>query len=136
MKKPSEIKRERFIELCAMGTPTDVAGRECGYTERTAQEYHRRDAQKIADLAVQRFRTLTPAAMAKLQELLNAKSEAVALNTANRILEGAGYGVIHKSEIRHKTDAELDDMLTEAFGDDQTAKEQFMKLIKGEATLQ
>jgi hypothetical protein len=128
---------EKTLDLLSQGVKHSEIATLTGYKESTVKQYSYDYKDQIRQRAVEHLSRCVPIALGELIKLVtSATSEAVKLNAINRVLEANNMGVIHKSEIRHKTDAELDDMLTEAFGDDQTAKEQFLKLIKGEATLQ
>ena len=60
--------------------------------------------------------------MDTIATLRHGKSEAVRLAAANRTLEAAGHGVVHKQEVVHKTDDDLVQALLQAFnGDRETA---------------
>lgn len=134
--RPPNPKRERFRDLCAKGATAAEAGAAVGYAVSTAQEYKTEDREEIAKRALARFHDLAPVAMATYAELLEAgKSEGVRLKTANRVLEGIGAGVVHKSEITHKTTEEIDAELLAAFGGDAVKVTAFLEDMRSRSTV-
>lgn len=120
-------KRERFLDLCAMGKSSKSAGEEVGYTENTSREYHSRYAAEIHQRAIERLKRHVPGAVATIIELAgDSRSHAVRLAAANRVLEAAGEGVVHKQEVTYRTDADLVQALLDSVGGDKAKAAQVL----------
>lgn len=121
---------ERFKTLCAQGMTAREAGDTVGYSEATAKLYKWKHREEIARIALQWFHALVPSALTAIQELTETGTGQARLNAASRVLEGIGAGVVHKSEVTHKTAQELDDALLSAFNGDQSKLDAFLEMMR------
>jgi hypothetical protein len=121
-KRKKNVRLERFVLLCANGVTPAEAAKEVGFKESTGRFYASTHSAEIHKLAMDRLRRLTPGAVATIAKLCGeSRSAAVQLAAANRILDAAGEGVVHKQEVIHRTDADLVQALLDAVGGDKTA---------------
>lgn len=123
-------KLDRFITLCSMGQTSKEAGLAVGYSESTAERYRTAYKDKIKEQAATRFDASTPEAINTIIGLLKTGTGSVKLAAANRLLEGANLGVVHRSEVTHKTEEELDAQLLAACGGDPEKVKQLLAALR------
>lgn len=108
-------KAEIYVHYRAIGYTNEEASKCAGVHVETGKRYRTQYRDRIHELTIQQFKDGLPDAIKTILEL-NGKAikEDVRLKAANRVCEGAGVGVIHKSEIVRKTDSELVQQLLDA----------------------
>lgn len=120
-------KLEKFIKLCAYGHSSHDAAAAVGFKPSTGETYRSRHKAEISQKAIERLQSDVPDAVEAISQLRHDKSGAVRLAAANRTLEAAGHGVVHKQEVVHKSDDDLVQALLQAFNGDRDTAVRWLK---------